>query len=298
MPSSTRWRIYITAFQPGGSEPGIAELTMASAAGGSNLCTGGTPSASSEFSGTYSAAKAFDGNAATYWDASGGGTAWLEYQFGSAVSIVQYGIKAVPSPFELDTPKDFKLQYFDGSTWVDQDTQTNQISWYGGEVRTFPIASKMQWRFMISLTQNMPTDYYRMLGEVELRTAASGADQATDGSRAWAFTSSGAYLPDKAVDGTNTTSWSSGNTGIPNEEWRYWFDVPKDVVEYVIVAPNESDYQKYAPKTWTLEYWDGSTWIVADTRTAEPNWSSGESRTYSVPVVGGGAAQPVMFIVT
>ena len=277
MPSSTRWRIYVTAVN-GASETAITEVTMASAAGGADLCTGGTPSASS---GT--AANAFDANASSWWVSSGGGTQWIEYQFASAVSIVQYGLKHLPSggTYGPYAPKDFKLQSFDGSGWVDADSQTNQQEWRPGEIRAFPTASKMLWRFNVSNTQTPP---YAIMAEVELRTSAAGANQATVSDRCWADSYlSGddiTYAAGKAIDGNSATNWASSNSALPHQ-WRHWFTTPKEVIEYVITAANASGWEQYAPKSWTLEYYDGASWVVADTRTSVANWSAGESRTYS-----------------
>lgn len=53
------WRVLIRE-NGGGANPGIGELQMRTSIGGSNVATGGTASASS-VTGTYTAAKAFDG---------------------------------------------------------------------------------------------------------------------------------------------------------------------------------------------------------------------------------------------
>jgi hypothetical protein len=278
MPSSTRWRVYVTAVN-GASETAITEVTMASSAGGSDLCTGGTPSASS---GT-AATNAFDANAGTWWVSSGGGTQWIEYQFAGAVSIVQYSVKHLPSGggYGPYAPKDFKLQSFDGSGWVDADSQTNQQDWRPGEIRAFPTASKMLWRLNVSDSQTPP---FAIMAEVELRTSVAGANQATVSDRCWADSYASAddvtYAAGKAIDGNSATRWASSNASLPHQ-WRHWFDTPKDVIEYVITAANASGWEVYAPKSWTLEYYDGASWVVADTRTSVANWSSGESRTYS-----------------
>lgn len=47
-----------------------------------------------------------------------------------------------------------------------------------------------------------------------------------------------------------------------------------------------SDNANGAPKTFTVEYWDGSAWIVTNTYTASA-WAVGETKIFSVS--GGGA---------
>ena len=112
------WRLLIS--QSGGSSyTGITELKMAEAAGGANVCTGGTPSASSIFNASYPASNAFDGvlTAAASWYCasatySGGLNSWIQYDFGGTprdiaeIAISHYGnsgndILAYPSAFAL-----------------------------------------------------------------------------------------------------------------------------------------------------------------------------------------------------
>ena len=97
------WRLHIS--QSGGSAyVGITELKMAETAGGANVCTGGTPSASSIFSGSWPASNAFDGvlTAASSWYClsatyNNGLTSWIQYDFGGTsrdiaeITISHYG---------------------------------------------------------------------------------------------------------------------------------------------------------------------------------------------------------------
>ena len=50
------------------------------------------------------------------------------------------------------------------------------------------------------------------------------------------------------------------------------------VVEYAIGAGTSSS----GPKTWTFEYWNGSSWVVLDTRTNEPGFTTTEIRAFTV----------------
>ena len=141
MASSSRWRIYIT-----GSESGIAAtlatFAMASSPGGADLCTGGTAVADSVWDSSYAAAKAFDGNAATRWNNgpafSTSLPAWLEYQFPSAVAIVEYTLQA-GADNKVSAPKAWELQYWSGTAWIPADRRLAQPNWTMGEVRTYTV---------------------------------------------------------------------------------------------------------------------------------------------------------------
>jgi hypothetical protein len=87
---------------------------------------------------------AIDGVDYTSWVAnmtpSVGTPGWIEYTFTSPQTIAEYTIAAPSSYYSnpLDSlPKDWTLQYWDGSAWQVQDTQTNQTGWSYDQVRTF-----------------------------------------------------------------------------------------------------------------------------------------------------------------
>lgn len=64
---------------------GISEAELRTSIGGSNVATGGTASASSESSGSFTASKAFDGDhsAGNGWMSQATASAWLKYDFGA-----------------------------------------------------------------------------------------------------------------------------------------------------------------------------------------------------------------------
>lgn len=59
---------------------------------GANLVTGGTATASDEYSATYAASKAADGNAGTWWESLGAEPHWWKYQFAAAKVVTKIGI--------------------------------------------------------------------------------------------------------------------------------------------------------------------------------------------------------------
>lgn len=130
------WRIRIRV-TGGGANGGIGELQMRTSIGGANVVSGGTASASTIFSASYTAAKAFDGlttdtGVGNAWAAlaMGGGAGqgsypWLMYDFGAgnAKDIAEIVIFA-PGASGLganELPTQFDWQYSDDNvTWVTQ----------------------------------------------------------------------------------------------------------------------------------------------------------------------------------
>lgn len=112
------------------------------------------------------------------------------------------------------------------------------------------------------------------LSEIEFREVV-GIVQPFAGGTATASstTSSTGFEPVKLTDrdfGSLSSRWMSGPTANV-AWWQYEFATPKLIAEYVVTGANEGG----APKNFTLEYWDGSTWVVSDTRTNQTNWDNG-----------------------
>ena len=89
--ASTTWRLGFTSSQ-GGRYVQLTEVAFLDA-GGTDLSTGGTASASSEYGASYTAAKAFDKSISTDWcTVAGNFPAWLQYQHGAPVDVAQVRI--------------------------------------------------------------------------------------------------------------------------------------------------------------------------------------------------------------
>lgn len=89
--ASTTWRLVFASSQ-GGSYVQLTEVAFLDA-GGTDLSTGGTASASSEYGANYTAAKAFDKSISTDWcTVAGNFPAWLQYQHGAPVDVAQVRI--------------------------------------------------------------------------------------------------------------------------------------------------------------------------------------------------------------
>ncbi|MBU8897025.1 hypothetical protein KRR26_15510 [Corallococcus sp. M34] len=103
------------------------------------------------------------------------------------------------------------------------------------------------------------------------------------------MTSSGIYNSTydawMAFDGVDSTSsmWLSGLRQSPAWIGYEWTDGPRRIIRYAIRFVNGSTLTTRAPKDWTLQAWNGSQWVVVDTRTNEANWAGSERREYTLP---------------
>jgi hypothetical protein len=139
IPKTIYWRIYGAALS-GGAAMSIAEIEFRAYSGGPNLCSGGTPSASSNFnSTTFNNDKAFDGNAATAWSASSntGALSWIRYDLPTASPVSEVALTArTDAPNQM--PSAFAVQSsMDGLLWTDEWRVTGSSSWTAGEQRIF-----------------------------------------------------------------------------------------------------------------------------------------------------------------
>lgn len=133
--SKTRWRINVRT-TVGASPVEIGEMELMDTHGGPNLATGGTASASSG----STAANAFDGSGATRAILTGN-SGWLEYQLAVAKTIIEFAITmSSATTFNSSMPKDFTLEYHDGTNWVIAGSFRNETAWAVGERRVFRLA--------------------------------------------------------------------------------------------------------------------------------------------------------------
>jgi hypothetical protein len=144
-------------------------------------CTGGTASASSEFSGSYPASEAFDDTAGTSsnrWVSTNSSAPphWLEYDFGTDKTIRRY---TIDSPDEgdgtIDSPTTWELQYYDGATWQTADSRTGHTDW--ATVQTFDVAGAYtaeRWRLYV--TANINSDNGTSIGEMQMMEASTFTD--------------------------------------------------------------------------------------------------------------------------
>lgn len=97
------------------------------------------------------------------------------------------------------------------------------------------------------------------------------ADRCTGGTPT-ASSTNGGNVAASAFDNNSATYWQSTNTALPHT-LEYDFGVDRTIRRYSLTAQSQL-------QGWTLEYYNGTSWVVADQRAYEPLWVGTETRTY------------------
>ncbi len=91
------------------------------------------------------------------------------------------------------------------------------------------------------------------------------------------------YQSWQAFDRTTSTLWLSNQyTSSVYIGYKWGGGDSKTVTSYEIKYANGSCCEQRGPQDWTLQGWNGSEWIVVDTRNNETGWYLNFSRTYVV----------------
>ncbi|MBU8899765.1 SBBP repeat-containing protein [Corallococcus sp. M34] len=85
----------------------------------------------------------------------------------------------------------------------------------------------------------------------------------------------------QAFDSSIPSMWISQENQTPAWLAYEWVDGPRTVQSYAIQYSNGSITTR-APKNWTFEGWNGSAWVVLDTRTNQVSWGGGERRVFTL----------------
>lgn len=290
------WRVYMTVMASTGAYPSLSEVVFRDSGGTPISTSGKTLTASSEGFG-LPVANAFDGNSSTVWHA--GNTtlpAWVKCDFGAGgeVDVAKVSIGG-RSGNDFQSPRDFQLQWSDdNSAWTTLFSVTDITSWKSSNQKTFPkaaLANKSAWRVYITA---VGTGSAAGLSEMEFRTSAGGADTATDpekgiGSTNYAQDSISTY---NCHDNNNSTDWSSYAGGMPQWVGYDWDDgAAHEIVEVMMRARGTQPQQ--APTAFDIQYRNASgTWVTAASFSGL-SWTSGETKTFTVPT-SGGTTQPQM----
>lgn len=100
---------------------------------------------------------------------------------------------------------------------------------------------------------------------------------------------SGIVTSSTEFDTTTYSKWRALNK-VPTDYWStatavaigwiaYEFATTKRVNKYTIQS--RSDANDGSPKNWTFEGWNGSVWVILDTRANETVWTNGQKRAYT-----------------
>jgi hypothetical protein len=127
----------------------------------------GLASASTEYSATYLAYRAFDQNNVNFWrtTAVGKTPCNINYQFVLPQVIDKYTVTA--STTTNCAPKDFKFQGRNGSTWTDLDTRTSQ-SFTSNEKKSYTFTNTTQYQEYRILVSANNGGTYTEIAEIEM----------------------------------------------------------------------------------------------------------------------------------
>jgi hypothetical protein len=262
---------------------------------GVNVLTGGTITASSEFSGSFPAANAVndlyhDATGTRWASASTGGTnEWLRYDLGSGVEkeIRSIGILSAGNAEFDQSVKDFRVEFSDDGTtfatyWSDSLTFTRVIQFkrsiHPDHVPSYtgsPYGLHTYWRVL-----NQASDGAALsAAEVEFKATTGGADQATGGTP----TVNASTLGNAAniYDNNNSTFWAiNGGAG----SWtKYQFASPVTVGQITWRIRGDAN-PTHAPNDFLVQFsGDNVKWTTAWQQFDETAWSLGEQRTFTSP---------------
>ncbi|WP_127532091.1 fibronectin type III domain-containing protein [Paenibacillus kobensis] len=73
---------------------------------------------------------------------------------------------------------------------------------------------------------------------------------------------------------------------LTNQWLSYQLSSPKTIMKYTIRPINYSDGGKRAPKDWTFEGYNGTTWVILDTQNNVSDWVPNEAKEFAVSSPG------------
>lgn len=283
---SDQWRVRFPTGNGSNSEASgavqVFEIEMRATSGGSDQCTGGTASASSEFSGRP-ALNAFNNSTAAGndWSSAIGSAldAWVQYVFPASVQV---GELLLTCDASAAPPTSFILEYYDGSNWVAHYEDRGRLTWTGMETKTFDCsgsyvepAGYKQWR--IKVDTGAPSGY-ATLRDLQMRETSGGIDRTFGGTAA--ITTGGSSFSRTAAQifNSNTAQSDSWYAGSPNNGTghviQFTFGHNQDITEIAAMRGDfDGCFQQY-----TIQYYD------PDTATWVDSWQTPSGLTYSTGV--------------
>lgn len=248
---------------------GINEVEMTNAAGGPDLCTGGTALTDTTYGGYYGADKAFNNDLTSSNGAWAGSNSfgYIGYDFGEgkAYEITEVRVCGFADEQGI-TPRLFAVEYSDDlSAW--------KVSWYGynenwpyQQFVTFarPRESRANecWAILNEVS-NYRTDYQDMvISEMQMRTLAGGLNEAFDG-LAIGYPYQGGSEPSRAFDGNFGSEYYAGRfpkAALVGYKW----SAPKSIGEIAITGNANNGNMNRAPGTgWIVYSQDGKNFLRA-----------------------------------
>jgi hypothetical protein len=85
-----------------------------------------------------------------------------------------------------------------------------------------------------------------------------------------------------AADGDTLTGWRTV-AATTAAFWSAEFPSPIEIVSYVIRGDSDPTF---SPLAFTLDYWDGASWVTVDTQSGQGSWTGRQVREYTVGTAG------------
>jgi hypothetical protein len=275
----TKWRIRAVDLANDGNLFDCREVEFRATSGGAAI-SGGTAIASSEFSGSFVAANAFDGNTGTEWASitGQGVNGWIGKDWGVATSVEEVSITTRASDAS-NNPTVFAVEKFNNTSglW--------EVAWYdvmgaylGGETVVSTRADvKSAWRVRITASSAASTTGY---SDVELRATNGGADQTSGGRALCHGNFSGSFPASNAFDGT-TSEWVDTNGKRAGAWIGYrWTGSLVTVAEVALTARNSP--ADNAGTAFSIDQFDFTTgtWTASFTASTPNTWGAREQRVF------------------
>ncbi|HLP47668.1 MAG TPA: discoidin domain-containing protein [Candidatus Kapabacteria bacterium] len=274
----------------------------------SNTAPSGRASAGSIYSTSYEAWRAFDGNDQSEpwsrWISSPGRIpTWLSYEFSQANYITGYYIlPELASSTKNRSPRNWTFQGWNGASWIVLDTRANirnDIEWNPAGL-SFKISTPgyySKYKLDVTVLNGSDATSIRQLKLLTPKEAPVDAvpvmisNTAPSGWAAASSVYSSTYKAWKAFDGDDKSEpwsrWISYPGKLP-ASLSYEFTAAKKITRYYILPEYAEATKDRSPKNWTLQGWDGITWLILDTRTNVINdvdWNS-QGLYFAIPNPG------------
>lgn len=201
-------------------------------AGGPNMVA----SASSEYSATYAAWKAFE-RSSGYWSTTVAGVApcWLAYSWGAGnEKVVASYLIASAGTLGDHAPNAWTFEGYNGSSWQTLDSQAGQTAWdNGGETRSFAISNTTAYQaYRLSITANnggtttaigdvylLSAGGINLIEDTPANTLVTGTSEDNKASNDLTAVGNGT-LP--VIDAVNFKE-GAGSIDLENANWNYLF---------------------------------------------------------------------------
>ncbi|WP_159888320.1 non-contractile tail sheath protein [Paenibacillus puerhi] len=264
-----------------------------------NISPDGMASASSYFGDNYAPYKAFDHlDLEQSWVTNGVVEGWIAFKFPSPKQVISYKILPRNEITAISaSPKSWTFEGFDGTRWNVLSAETNVTDWKLRDFKTFNVQTAGSYsEYRINITQNNGY-WYTSIGEVEMTEGdeigtiehniipAMNSNESVYGTASASSEFGPSYAAYKAFD--HFDSEQSWITNGSIQGWlSYQFPLPKLVRSYKITPRYDSSTLASAPRSWTLEGFNGTNWRVLSTETDVSNWQVSEPRTFTVQSPG------------